>query len=131
MAHEPAGRLIRGLERLLEPSGSPDKGKEGNMARALDRSGQRALVFGTGAGLAARLNLATLGNVTAEMREVLIVDLFDAIHTKGANLAARAEAATAEAPSAARTFAVTTGAVRAWAARTKAAGALSAVGGSG
>jgi hypothetical protein len=62
---EPAGLLTQGEERFLEPSGSPDEGKQRNVARALDCDGQRSLMFGAGAGLSARLDLAALGNVAA------------------------------------------------------------------
>jgi hypothetical protein len=37
---EPAGRLIQGEERFLEPSGSPNKGKQRNVAGALDGNRQ-------------------------------------------------------------------------------------------
>src|SRR5215203_4118716 len=113
---------------MLEASGSPDEGQQGNMAGTLDRGGQRALMFGAGAGLAARLDLAALGDVAPQAREVLVVDLFDAVHAEGANLAARAKAAAAEASSAAWALAIAA-AFRAGSARRKAARSLAAFSG--
>ena len=75
------------------------------MPRALDRDSQRALVPGTGAELAARLDLASLGDVAAQARRVLVVDLSDLVDTEPANLASPAKAAAAtpaRPPSAAR-----------------------------
>jgi hypothetical protein len=63
------------------------------MPRSLDRGGQRALVPGAGAELAARLDLASLGDVAAQARRVLVVDLPDLVDTEPADLAAPAKAA--------------------------------------
>ncbi len=65
------------------------------MPRSLDRDGQRALVPGAGAELAARLDLASLGDVAAQARSVLVVDLPDLVDTESADLAPPAKAATA------------------------------------
>jgi hypothetical protein len=63
--------------------------------RSLDRDGQRALVPGAGAELAARLDLASLGDVAAQARRVLVVDLPDLVDTEPADLAPPAKATTA------------------------------------
>jgi hypothetical protein len=63
--------------------------------RSLDRDGQRALVPGAGAELAARLDLASLGDVAAQARRVLVVDLPDVVDTEPADLASPTKAATA------------------------------------
>jgi hypothetical protein len=63
--------------------------------RSLDCNGQRALVPGAGAELAARLDLASLGDVAAQARRVLVVDLPDLVDTEPADLASPAKAATA------------------------------------
>jgi hypothetical protein len=65
------------------------------MPRSLDRGGQRALVPGAGAELAARLDLASFGDVAAQARRVLVVDLPDLIDTEPADLTATAKAAAA------------------------------------
>ena len=65
------------------------------MPRSLDRDRQRALVPGAGAELAARLDLASLGDVAAQARSVLVVDLPDLVDTESANLAPPAKPATA------------------------------------
>jgi hypothetical protein len=63
--------------------------------RSLDRDCQRALVPGAGAELAARLDLASLGDVTAQARGVLVVHLSDLVDAKSADFASPAKAATA------------------------------------
>ena len=65
------------------------------MPRSLDSGGQRALVPGAGAELAARLDLASLGDVAAQARRVLVVDLPDLVDTESTDLAAAAKAAAA------------------------------------
>ena len=65
------------------------------MPRSLDRDGQRALVPGAGAEFAARLDLASLGDVATQARSVLVVDLPDLVDAESADLASPAEAATA------------------------------------
>jgi hypothetical protein len=66
--------------------------------RSLDGDGQRALVPGAGTELAARLDLASLGDVAAQARGVLVVDLADLVDTESADLAPPAKAATATPP---------------------------------
>jgi hypothetical protein len=63
--------------------------------RSLDCDCQRALVPGAGAELAARLDLASLGDVTAQARGVLVVHLSDLVDAKSADFASPAKAATA------------------------------------
>lgn len=58
------------------------------MASALDSYAQATLVASARSGFAARLDLAALGQVAAQSRHVLIVDLLDVIDAEGANLAA-------------------------------------------
>lgn len=65
------------------------------MPRALDRDGQRALVPGAGTKLAARLDLAPLGDVAAQARGVLVIDLPDPVDAESTDLASPAKAATA------------------------------------
>lgn len=65
------------------------------MPRSLDCDCQRALVPGAGAELAARLDLASLGDVTAQARGVLVVHLSDLVDAKSADFASPAKAATA------------------------------------
>lgn len=75
------------------------------MPCSLDCGGQRALVPGAGAELAARFDLASFGDVAAQARRVLVVDFPDLVDTEPADLAPSAEAATAtpaRSPSAAR-----------------------------
>ena len=64
------------------------------MARALDGDGQRPLMAGAGAKLAARFDLAALGKVAAKTGDILVIDLIDVVGAEAADLAARAEAAT-------------------------------------
>src|SRR5215210_1893859 len=65
------------------------------MPRSLDRGGQGALVPGAGAELAARLDLASLGDVATQARRVLVVDLPDLVDTEPADFASPAKAAAA------------------------------------
>jgi hypothetical protein len=65
------------------------------VSRSLDRDGQRTLVPGAGAELAPRLDLASLGDVTAQARGILVIDLADLVDAESADLAPPAEAATA------------------------------------
>jgi hypothetical protein len=58
--------------------------------------------------LAARLDLATLGKVTANSPDVFVIDFFDVISAKIANLATGAETATATTTGAASTAAWST-----------------------
>lgn len=65
------------------------------MPGSLDRDGQRALVPGAGAEFSARLDLASLGDVAAQTRSVLVVHLPDLIDAESADFAPPAKAATA------------------------------------
>lgn len=56
------------------------------MAGPLDCNRQGPLMLGTGAGLAAGLNLSPLGCVPPQPADILIVDSTDSIHAKAANL---------------------------------------------
>src|SRR5687768_15701699 len=69
--------------------------QERHVPRSFDRGGQRALVPGAGAELAARLDLASLGDVAAQARCVLVVDLTDLVDAESADLASPAKAAAA------------------------------------
>src|SRR5688572_11775235 len=84
---------------------------QGELAGALDRGLQLALVLRLGAGDAARDDLAVLGQVLAQRVEILVVDLLDALGRELAELAAaeklahvglrsRAQAASSEAAAA-------------------------------
>ncbi|EEF23189.1 conserved hypothetical protein, partial [Ricinus communis] len=53
-------------------------GQQREVAGALDAARQLALVFGLGAGDAARNDLAGFGNVGLQGFQILVVDLFDA-----------------------------------------------------
>ncbi len=59
-----------------------------DVAGALERDGQLALVPGAGAGLAARLDLGALGQVAAQAVDLLVVDLDGLVGAEGADLAA-------------------------------------------
>ncbi len=76
------------------------------MAGALNCGAEATLVSSAGAGLAARLDLAALGQVAAKAGDVFVVDLHHAVHAEGAHLAARHIAvATAARPSCGTTWA--------------------------
>ena len=65
------------------------------MSRSLDSNRQRTLVSGAGAELAPRLDLASLRDVAAQARGILVVDLPDLVDAESADLAPPAKAATA------------------------------------
>jgi hypothetical protein len=71
------------------------EGEQCKVPGALDRRRQRALMFGTGAGLAARLDHPTVGDEAAHAWNVLVIDVLDAVDTEAAHLATRKRAATA------------------------------------
>jgi hypothetical protein len=50
--------------------------------RPLDRQGQSALVFGTNASLASRLDLASIGYVLAQHSCILVLYRIDLVHTE-------------------------------------------------
>jgi hypothetical protein len=63
--------------------------------RSLDRDCQRSLVPGARAELAPWLDLASLGDVAAQARGILVIDLPDLVDAESADLAPPTEAATA------------------------------------
>lgn len=65
------------------------------MSRSLDRDCQRTLVPGARAELAPRLDLASLRDIAAQTRGILVIDLPDLVDAESADLAPPAEAATA------------------------------------
>jgi len=62
--------------------------KERNVSGALESDRQLALVAGARAGLASRLDLRSLGQVTAEAVDLLVVDLDGLVGAERADLAA-------------------------------------------
>jgi hypothetical protein len=68
--------------------------EHGQLAGALERDVQQALVGGAGACLATRLDLAALRQVTTQSAQVLVVNFVDLVDAELANLAARCELAT-------------------------------------
>ena len=89
------------------------KREQRELAGAFEGHIQRALMGGTGAGLAARLNLGAVGQETPQAPEILVVDLFDLVDAELADLATRGEFSAA---AAATTAAELTGsASRSWA----------------
>ena len=71
-----------------------DKGQQRNLAGALNRLSQLALVHGTGSSGAAGQNLGPLRQETAQFRGVFIVDVLHFVHTEGADLTALTAAGT-------------------------------------
>jgi hypothetical protein len=75
--------------------------------RILERHAQATLMARACAGLAPRLDLAAIGKITVQTRDILVVDLDDMIDTKRANFAPPCIApTTTEAPAAPITAAV-------------------------
>jgi hypothetical protein len=86
----PPERMFRGIKiKLLS-----DVGQQSDLTSALDSGGQVTLVSGAGTGGTAGQNLAALGQVTAELAGVLVIDAGHLIHAKCANLSALAGANT-------------------------------------
>ena len=80
-------------------------GQKRHMPRVLQRDGQPTLVLGAGAGLAARLDLGALRDITAQAANILIIYLAHAVDAKRANLPPRAKiASTATKARATETF---------------------------
>ena len=67
---------------------SGGEGQQRDLARALDRDGQAALMARAGAGLAPRLDLAALGDVAPQLVRLLVVDVLDLVDAESADLAA-------------------------------------------
>src|SRR4051812_47655802 len=65
-----------------------DVRQQGDLARALDGRGDLVLMPAAGARDAARPDLAPVGHVLAEARDVLVVDLLDLVAAVAARLAA-------------------------------------------
>ena len=55
------------------------------MTGAFDRQGNLALMLRAVAGYAARHYLAPLRDISAEPGSILVVDMFDLVHTEGAD----------------------------------------------
>ena len=71
------------------------------MARVLERDSQTTLVARAGAGFTPWLDLAAIGEIAVQPRDIFIVDLDHVIDTESAHLApARSTTTTAEAPAA-------------------------------
>src|SRR5215207_2865202 len=99
---------IAPLRSRLEDAGVADvlrgEGQQGQVAGALEGGAQGALVLGAGARLAARLDLAAVGDVAAQAGRFLVVDQGDLVHAELADLApgdVAAATATARSPAAA------------------------------
>ena len=65
-------------------------GQQSDLTCALDSGGQVTLVSCTGTGGTAGQNLATLGQVTAELSSVLVIDAGHLVHAESTNLLALA-----------------------------------------
>src|SRR4051812_19815116 len=76
------------------------------MAGALDRDREAALVARARARLPARLDLAAIRDVAAQLQRVLVVNFIDLIDAKSADLLALSKAAAPTAAAAARSTAV-------------------------
>jgi len=61
-------------------------GQQRQMACALDGLGQGALVNGTGAGHAAGQDLGALGDISPQLRDILIIDRIRSVHAELADL---------------------------------------------
>jgi hypothetical protein len=96
-------------------------GQEGHVTSALDGDAEAALVSSAGAGLAAWLDFAALGEVAAQARHVLVIYLDHAVHAEGAHFAAGYVAVATTARAA--TWATTTAGTRAAAKPTAASAA--------
>ena len=69
--------------------------QQSHVAGPLQGDGQHALVAGAGAGLAARLDLAAVGNVAAQLARVLVVDLVNLVDAERTDAPAAESATTA------------------------------------
>ena len=61
-------------------------GQQGDVPCALDGDGQLTLMGSAGTGGTAGQDLAALGQVTAELSGILVVDVLDLIDAEGTNL---------------------------------------------
>src|SRR5690554_2744907 len=96
------GSLSEGTESDVVVVGVRDQGQ---VARALDRGGELALVARLGTGDPGRHDLAGLGDVLAQGVEILVIDLDDALGGELAVLAAAEELGHVGAPQAASSLA--------------------------
>ena len=69
-----------------------NEGNQGDMARTLDRNAKGALVLGTDAGAAPRLDFCPVGNKPPDFVDVLVVDYLDVLDTEGTHPASRHKA---------------------------------------
>ncbi len=76
------------------------------MAGTLDGDGECPLMLGAGPALASGLDLPSVGDISAQSADVLVVDNFYLVHTKVADLAARIVASTATAATEASSWAI-------------------------
>src|ERR671928_800326 len=81
-------------QRLLLSWSSPQESdmpggirQQRQLARPFEGRGEPALMLGTGAGLAARLDLAALREEAAQARRILVVDALHVVNTEAADAA--------------------------------------------
>lgn len=65
------------------------------MPGALDRCRQRALVLSARSGLPSRLDHSSVGDEPSQPRDILVIDMLDAVRAEAAHLAARERPPTA------------------------------------
>src|SRR5579859_3777676 len=70
----------------------PDKGQQGDMARALQGDRQSPLMARTGSRLATGLDFTTLGQIAPQAGHIFIVDIGQLLGTKAADFTARHKA---------------------------------------
>src|SRR4029079_2422362 len=88
-------RLADAIDESSERSGSGPEvlgrvREQGDVARALERDGQLALVSRAGPRLASRLNLGAFGQIAPEAVDLLVVDLLGLVRAERADLSATA-----------------------------------------
>ena len=74
--------------RLVSVRISLPRRQQRDLAGTLDRHGQLTLMDGAGTGRAARKDLAALGQIAAQLRRILVIDLSDLVDAEAANLLA-------------------------------------------
>jgi hypothetical protein len=79
--------------------------QKGHVAGPLDCDGQRSLVLGAGAHLAARLDLAAFTDVSAQAGKVLVVNVLNVVDSELGDLATRRVAPAAGATARSTTWA--------------------------
>jgi hypothetical protein len=80
-----------------------NEGKQGEVPRALDGDGEGALALRGESRLAARFDLAALGDEAAQAGDILVIDLVHAIGCEDVHAAPATRAGTTEAPAATTT----------------------------